>query len=67
LANWYELINGAARQGYAVEYRDDWAGWIIITPAAPRRASQELGAFKDERGAWRDAARLAANTEEPHL
>jgi hypothetical protein len=58
---WYDFINAAAAKGYSVEHRD--YGWIIVTPKAFRRPSEEQGAYKSERAAWRGAAFLAHLSE----
>jgi hypothetical protein len=50
----------ATRYGYTVTYEADWPGWVITTPTRPRHPSQQLGAYRDERTAWVDAAALAS-------
>lgn len=55
---WLELINEASRNGYRVLFDADMPGWVVVTPKAPRRPPQELGAFHDEQRAWRAAAFL---------
>jgi hypothetical protein len=57
--DWNTLINAAIGKGYRVRFDEDYSGWIVITPHAPRRPSQELGSYKDEQAAWRGAAHLA--------
>jgi hypothetical protein len=54
-----DCITAATGQGYKVEHRDDWDGWIVITPKRPRKPSEELGSHKTERTAWVAAAFLA--------
>lgn len=49
----------ASGKGYRVAYDETWPGFVITTPARPRRPSQQLGAYPHERSAWMDAAALA--------
>ncbi|WP_316235082.1 MULTISPECIES: hypothetical protein [unclassified Bradyrhizobium] len=49
----------ASGKGYKVAYDPSWPGYVITTPARPRHPSQQLGAYRDERSAWMDAAALA--------
>jgi hypothetical protein len=53
---WQELIDHAAFVGFSVQYSEEAEGWYYVTPARPRRPSQELGTYADSRAAWRAAA-----------
>jgi hypothetical protein len=53
---WQELIDHAVGVGFSVQYSEEAEAWSYITPARPRRPSQELGTYNDSRAAWRAAA-----------
>jgi hypothetical protein len=59
----HEIISQATRAGFIVYHDEKIGGWWIRTPKRPRRPSQELGTFKDERTAWMDAALLASQDD----
>jgi hypothetical protein len=55
---WDDLINEARGAGWKVAWREAVEGYVIITPKAPRRPSEELGHYTEERAAWRATANL---------
>jgi hypothetical protein len=59
MSDWDSLIMEAQRKGFTTRRSEEHEGWLVITPARPRRPTQELGSFKDQRAAWRSAAYLA--------
>ena len=62
--NWYGLIMNAQRAGYTTR-KDEDGLWWVVTPARPRRPSEELGAYVNERAAWHGAALLAYQESTP--
>ena len=62
--NWYGLIMNAQNAGYRTR-KDEDGLWWVVTPARPRRPSEELGACATEREAWHAAALLAYQESTP--
>jgi hypothetical protein len=59
-----DMILRAQQAGYRVEEsKEDYGGWLVITPSAPRRPSQTLGAYKTAERAWMGAALLASQDD----
>jgi hypothetical protein len=58
MRTWQEWIDHACGQGWKVAWRGALQGFVIITPKAFRRPSEELGHYTEERAAWRAAANL---------
>jgi hypothetical protein len=58
MQTWQEWIDHACGAGWKVAWREALQGFVIITPKAPRRPSEELGHYTEERAAWRGAANL---------
>jgi hypothetical protein len=56
MKTWQEWIDWACGQGFKVQWREALEGYVIITPKAFRRPSEEFGWFPDERAAWKSAA-----------
>jgi hypothetical protein len=59
MTTWDDFINAARGKGWKVQWREAVEGYVIITPKAPRRPSEELGWYTEERAAWRGAAACA--------
>lgn len=55
---WQQWIDAAWRAGWRVK-PDALGGYTVVSPAAPRRPSLELGHYADERAALRGAANMA--------
>lgn len=53
---WQEWSDWACGQGFKVAWREELQGYVYITPKAPRRPSEELGPFANQRAAWKAAA-----------
>ncbi|MCP3400387.1 hypothetical protein [Bradyrhizobium sp. CCGB20] len=58
MQSWQEWIDYATGKGWKVAWREAVEGYVIITPKAFRRPSEELGHYTEERAAWRAAANL---------
>lgn len=61
---WQEWIDRACGAGWKVAWREAMDAYVIITPKAFRRPSEELGSYLEERAAWRAAANLYRIREE---
>jgi hypothetical protein len=57
--DWDNLISNAQRAGYIV-FEGAEGAWWVRTPSSPRRPSEELGTYRDQRAAWRGAALLCS-------
>lgn len=55
---WQDWIDRAYACGWKVAWREELGAYVIITPKAPRRPSEELGFYTDERAAQRASANL---------
>jgi hypothetical protein len=59
MTTWQHWIDKAFLAGWRVRWCDEVEGFVIDSPAAPRRPSVTLGHYSDERSAWRGAANLS--------
>lgn len=55
---WQEWIDRACGAGWKVAWREALDAYVVISPKAFRKPSEEIGFYKEERAAWRGAACL---------